>query len=151
MKIYLGSDHNGYEIEPKLIEWLESQGHIIESFSNKELTPDDDYPDFAYPVAKAVATDKDARGIVLCGSGGGVCIVANKVKNARCVLAMTEEQAKFARHDDNANILSLSARYSSFEDMKKMITTFLHTEFETGGRHERRFHKVEAIESKEFK
>lgn len=151
MKIYLGSDHNGHEIEPKLIEWLQSQGHTVQSFSNKELISDDDYPDFAYPVAKAVAADTTTLGIVLCGSGGGVCVVANKVKNARCVLAMNEEQAKFARKDDNANILSLSARYSSLEDIKKMITVFLTTEFETGGRHERRFHKVEEIESKEFK
>ncbi|MFN7160081.1 MAG: RpiB/LacA/LacB family sugar-phosphate isomerase [Candidatus Gracilibacteria bacterium] len=151
MKIYLGSDHNGHEIEPKLIEWLETNGHSVETFSNKELVSDDDYPDFAYPVAKAVSKDENARGIVVCGSGGGVCVVANKVKNARCVLAMNDEQSKFARKDDNANILSLSARYSSLEDMRKMITTFLTTDFETGGRHERRFHKVEEIESKEFK
>lgn len=151
MKIFFGSDHNGFEVETELTEWLQKNGMEVVSFSNKIHTPDDDYPDFALPVAKAVSSDPEARGIVICGSGGGVSIVANKVKNARCVLVMSEDQAISARNDDNANIIALSAHHTTIGDMKKILIHFLETNFELGGRHERRYHKIEMIEAQEFK
>jgi len=148
MHIFFGSDHNGHSIEPELREFTKTLGHTVESFSNNTLDPTDDYPDFALAVAEAVIATKDSFGIVICGSGGGVSVAANKVPGIRAILCYTPDQASYARRDDNANVLALGARYTDVESLKLMIKNFLETPFATEERYKRRLDKVNAIEHK---
>ncbi len=148
--IYFGFDHGGCKVAPALIAWLEEQGHLVTYFGNVPCDSADDYPDFASEVALHIQRDPEARGIVMCRSGGGVCIVANKFKGVRAALATTETQAISSAKDDHAQMLCLSADLSSEEEMKTLISAFLSTSWEAG-RHERRVGKVEAIEEENFR
>lgn len=136
----LGADHAGYELKEFLKKYLTEKGFDIIDFgtdSNKSV----DYPDFAHPVAKAVNDHKIETGILICGSGNGVSIVANKYPNVRAALCWKTELADLARRHNNANILSLPARFISFEDAIKIVDLFLSTTFE-GERHQLRIDKI---------
>ena len=136
----LGADHAGFELKEFLKKYLTEKGFDIIDFgtdSNKSV----DYPDFAHPVAKAVNDFKIETGILICGSGNGVSIVANKYPNVRAALCWKTELAELARHHNNANILSLPARFISFEEAIKIVDLFLSTTFE-GGRHQLRIDKI---------
>ena len=136
----LGSDHAGYELKEFLKKYLTEKGFDIKDFgtdSNKSV----DYPDFAHPVAKAVNHHTIETGILICGSGNGVSIVANKYPNVRATLCWGTELAELARRHNNANILSLPARFISFEEAIKIVDLFLSTTFE-GERHQLRIDKI---------
>jgi len=136
----LGSDHAGYELKEFLKKYLTEKGFDIKDFgtdSNKSV----DYPDFAHPVAKAVNDHTIETGILICGSGNGVSIVANKYPNVRAALCWGTELAELARRHNNANILSLPARFISFEEAIKIVDLFLSTTFE-GERHQLRIDKI---------
>ena len=119
--IYIGADHRGYKLKEALKIYLQELGYDFEDLGNKELNPDDDYPDFALAVAKKVSEDlENNRGILICGSGVGVDIVANKIKGIRSALCFDVKQAQMSRNDDNTNVLSLPADYIS-EDLAKKL------------------------------
>ena len=141
MKIAVGSDHAGVELKKTVIAWLERNGH--ESNDMGPYTEDSvDYPDYARKVAIAVADGLYDQGILLCGTGIGVSISANKVKGIRAALCCNPEFATLARQHNNANIICLSARFSDKEGIEQSLQNWFAADFE-GGRHERRVNKIE--------
>jgi len=140
MKIAIGNDHAGTNYKEKIKETLEKREIEVKNFGTNN-TDSVDYPDFVHPVAKAVESKEVDFGIVICGSGNGASMTANKHQNVRCALCWNEEITALARQHNNANILSLPARYISLEQALKMVDIFLETKFD-GGRHERRVEKI---------
>lgn len=138
--LYIGSDHAGYSTKGKIIKALEEMGYKIKdfgTFSERSV----DYPDYAHPVAEAVEKNNYSKGILICGSGNGVCITANKHKNIRAALCWTTEIATLARMHNDANIVCIPARFISVKLAADIVKIFLTTEFE-GGRHEKRVKKI---------
>jgi len=142
MKIYIASDHGGYKLKKELKKHLRSKGYEIEDLGNTELDPNDDYPDFIFPLAVRVAKEKDSLGIILGRSGNGEAITANKVKGIRAAVCLTEEMAKKARSDNFANVLSLGADYIDAETARKVVNVFLETSFSEEERYKRRVEKL---------
>ncbi len=149
--IYIGADHAGWEMKSHLEEYLKNKGYSVIDMGNKDLVEDDDYPDFGYAVAKRVVTDTDSKGIVICGSAQGVCIVANKVKGVRAATAFNKNVATTSRTDDDSNILCLPGLHLSQTDALEIAETWLETNFSGEQRHVRRLEKVSEIENQEFK
>lgn len=140
MKIALGGDHAGFEYKKQLVELLQSQGFEVKDFG--PFTADScDYPDFVHPVANAVESGEFTKGVLICGSGNGIAITANKHQGVRAALAWQEEIAKLARSHNDANIVCLPARFISFDEAAKIVKAFLDTDFE-GGRHQNRVDKI---------
>lgn len=144
MKIALGCDHGGYDLKQHVIKVLERLGHEAEDFGcfSKESC---DYPDFGAAAAKAVAEGKCDRGIVICTTGIGISIAANKIKGIRCAHCADALQAELTRRHNNANMLALGAGFTGKNMAERIVEVFLSTEFE-GGRHARRVDKVMALE-----
>ena len=140
MKISIGNDHAGPDYKKAIVEYLESQGHEV--FNHGTDSEDSvDYPDFGHPVAYDVESKKTHFGIVICGSGNGIAMTVNKHQDIRAALCWTKEIAELARQHNNANIISIPARFTSIPQAVEMVDTFLNTAFE-GGRHERRVQKI---------
>lgn len=140
MKISIGNDHAGTEYKNAIVKHLESNGYKVNNYgtnSNDSV----DYPDFVHPVAKDVENNKVDFGIIICGSGNGANMTANKHQAVRSALCWTKEIAALARQHNNANILSIPARYTSEQQAIEMVETFLNTNFE-GGRHQNRVEKI---------
>ncbi|MBU0646021.1 RpiB/LacA/LacB family sugar-phosphate isomerase [Patescibacteria group bacterium] len=148
--IYLGADHAGWKLKEGVEEYLKELGYQVVDMGNENLVEDDDYPDFGYAVAKRVATDVAARGLVFCGNAQGVCIVANKVRGIRAATGFNEEAAETSRSDDDSNILCLPGRMMELKEAKKIIDKWLATPFSDAARHQRRLKKVTEIEDQEF-
>jgi ribose 5-phosphate isomerase B len=140
MKIAIGNDHAGTAYKFEIIKLLESRGITVTNYGTNELTSVD-YPDFVHPVADDVNTEKVDFGILVCGSGNGVSMTANKYPNVRAGLCWTKEITELTRQHNNANILSIPARYTSVQQALAMVETFLDTPFE-GGRHQNRVDKI---------
>ena len=140
LNLAIGSDHAGYQLKEQLKEFLKEKGHVLKDFGtySEDST---DYPDYAHPLAQSVQKKEVDFGILMCGSGNGINMTANKHQGIRAALCWEEELAKFARQHNNANVISLPARFISFEEAKNIVNTFLNTEFE-GGRHEKRVDKI---------
>jgi len=139
-KIAFGGDHAGFLYKKELIADLEGQAWEVKDFGpNSEDSVD--YPDYVHPLAEAVEKKEFPLGILICGSGNGVAMTANKHQGVRAALCWTEELSALARQHNNANVLCLPARFISLEEAKKLLNAFLKTEFE-GGRHERRVGKI---------
>lgn len=141
--IPIGSDHGAYELKTLLVDRLTGMGYHLKDFG----TPSEvsvDYPDFIHPVAKAVNDGTYPIGIIMCGSGQGASMTANKYPNVRAGLCWNLEQAKLTRQHNNANIISLPGRFVDVELALEMVVTFLNTEFE-GGRHIQRINKIPLI------
>jgi len=142
MKIAIGNDHAGTEYKETIVAFLESKGiEVINYGTNSEDSVD--YPDFVHPVASDVEGNKVDLGIIICGSGNGASMTANKHQGVRCALCWTGEITKLARQHNNANILSIPARFVSQTQAADMVDIFLKTEFE-GGRHQNRIDKIPA-------
>ncbi len=140
MKISIGCDHAGYEYKQQICLWLEKHGMKVTDHGT--FSPDSvDYPDFVHPVGSDIDNSRVDYGIVICGSGNGAAITANKHLSVRCALCWNEELAKLARMHNNANVISIPARFVSIEIAIEMIRSFLNTPFE-GGRHQRRVEKI---------
>ena len=140
MKIALGSDHAGFEYKEYIKSYLEAQGIDITdhgTYSNDSV----DYPDFVHPVGNDLDEEKVDYGIVICGSGNGTAMVANKHRSVRCALCWSEELAYLARAHNDANALSIPARFVSKELAIQMVQVFLKSPFE-GGRHQIRVDKI---------
>lgn len=147
MKIALGSDHAGFELKAAIKPVLEAEGHeVVDVGTDSEESVD--YPVFASKAAHLVADGEAERGIVVCGSGVGVSIVANKVHGIRAVNAHDPEEAEMSRRHNDANVLALAGRRLSEPEAEAIMSTFLTTEFE-GGRHERRVEEISAVEREE--
>jgi ribose 5-phosphate isomerase B len=143
MKISIGNDHAGTEYKLAIIGLLKSKN--IEVFNyGTDGTDSVDYPDFVHPVAQDIESEKSDFGIIICGSGNGASMTANKHQKVRCALCWTKEIVELAREHNDANILSLPARYISLPQALEMVRTFLETDFE-GGRHERRVLKIPCV------
>src|SRR3989344_1557337 len=136
-KIFIASDHGGLRLKEQLKKYLAAKSFTVQDLGPKILKPTDDYPDYAYPLAKKVAASA-GRGILVCRNGIGVCIVANKVAGIRAVSTSTPSIAKTARVDDDTNILCLGQDFTSFEQAKKIVDVWLVTPFSGSVRHRRR-------------
>ncbi|MBP5307914.1 MAG: ribose 5-phosphate isomerase B [Clostridia bacterium] len=149
MKLALGCDHGGFAYKTKLIEKLKKDGYAVEDFGC--FSEDScDYPDYALPVAEAVKDGKADFGILICSTGIGVSIAANKVKGIRCAHVHDVESARLTRNHNDANVLAFGAKIISEQLMYDITDAFLNSSFD-GGRHLRRVDKITAIENKYFK
>ncbi len=146
MKIAMASDHAGFELKEAVKRWLVAEGHQVEDVGtySDEST---DYPPFAERAARLVADDQAARGVLVCGSGNGVAIAANKVRGIRAVNAHDAREAEMSRRHNDANVVTLSGQRIDTEQAKGIVTTFLDTEFD-GGRHQRRVLEIREIEGR---
>jgi ribose 5-phosphate isomerase B len=150
MKIYLGADHRGFELKEKLKAWLTESGYQVEDLGDHLLVPDDDYVDFAEAVAAKVSSEDSpeniTRGILICGSGIGMSITANKFKNIRCSLGFDETQIEDGRSHDNVNILALAADQTQEEKAKSLVKKFLETPFTAIDKYKRRIEKIRQLD-----
>jgi ribose 5-phosphate isomerase B len=138
--IAIGGDHAGFEYKEIIKEMLAGMGWQV-SDKGTYSTDSTDYPDYAHPLANMVASGEASAGILICGSGNGVCMTANKHQDIRAALCWNEELASLARQHNNANVLCIPSRFVSIEVARKMVEVFLSTPFE-GGRHENRVNKI---------
>ena len=143
--IPIASDHAGFELKEKVIKFLSSKNINTKDFGTYS-SDSVDYPDFAHKVGSAINKGEYKRGIVICGSGNGVQMTVNKYPGVRCALCWNEEIASLARQHNDANILSLPARFIPEELALKIVDIFLNTDFE-GGRHQRRVEKINKLQS----
>jgi ribose 5-phosphate isomerase B len=147
MVIYIGADHRGFELKEYLKNFLRGIGYEVIDRGNFQKDESDDYPDFAAIVARNVSIEHEtAKGILICGSGAGMCIVANKFMYIRAALAINSNQAFDMRNDDDVNILCLAADYLEPEEARKIVFTWLQTSFEGAERFRRRLKKIQRIE-----
>ena len=144
MKIHLATDHAGLELKEKVKLYLLNLNYEVIDHGAYEYDALDDYPDFIFPCANAVSNDPESKGIILGGSGQGEAMAANRVKGVRAAVFYNgpDEIIKLSRQHNNANILSLGARFMSEEEMYKIIEVWLYTDFESG-RHQRRIEKLD--------
>lgn len=147
MIIPIASDHAGFEAKEKVKTWLEEMDHMPVDFGTHS-DESVDYPDFAVQVAEKVNDGEHEKGILICGSGQGMCMTANKYKNVRAALVYDDKSAEMTRQHNNANILCLPGRELSDENLKKIVKIWLNTDFD-GGRHERRVNKIHDLTYKE--
>ena len=150
MKIYIGADHRGFLLKSKIIALLKKLGHTpvdVGSFKEGEIC---DYPKLSYAVARAVGKSRTSRGILVCMTGIGHSIAANKVKGAYAALCYNPEAAALSRQHNNSNILVLGARFVSEAEIFEIVKTWLTAKFE-GGRHLRRTRQIKQIEKEQFK
>jgi ribose 5-phosphate isomerase B len=141
--IAIGGDHAGYNYKEDVISFLEASGIPFKDYGTHS-EDSVDYPDFAHPVASAVENGEASFGILLCGSGNGVAITANKHQGVRAAICWGEELAKLAREHNDANIICIPSRFVKESDVEKMIQIFISTPFE-GGRHNRRVSKIACL------
>jgi len=140
MKIAIGNDHAGTEYKNTIVQYLKDQGHDVTNYGT-DASDSVDYPDFIHPVAESVSNESVALGIIICGSGNGASMTANKYQKVRSALCWTKEITALAREHNNANILSIPARFTSEPQALEMVKMFLETPF-AGGRHQRRVEKI---------
>ncbi len=146
MVLYLGSDHAGFEAKERMKRWL-ARHHRIVDVGPKTFEPLDDYPDYAVPLARAVAKT-NGRGILFCSSGIGVCMAANKVAGVRAGVAWSTLTGQRSRSHDNTNVLCVPTKVSTIDPPEKIIAAWLSTKFSGAVRHKRRLKKVAALETK---
>jgi ribose 5-phosphate isomerase B len=146
VRVYLGSDHAGFELKAALIEWLTKAGHEPVDCGPSSYQPDDDYPPYVMRAASGAVGDPGSLGIVIGGSGNGEQMASNKIRGVRAALVWSEETARLARLHNNANVLSLGAREYSVEDAVGFAKVFVETEFSGVERHARRLAEIAAYE-----
>lgn len=147
MKLYLAADHNGFDYKQQLADFLRRSGHEVIDEGNKQLQTDDDFPEFA---GRAVSTlladgDKNARAILICGSGQGMCMAANRFKGIRASLCWSVEEARAARNDDDSNVLCLAAHFTTIEAAKPIVSAWLSTPFAAAPRFIRRLKQLDEL------
>lgn len=147
MKIYIGADHNGFELKAKLTEALTRAGYDVVDEGDKQLKPEDDFPQFAERTVRAIqaSKDQDPRGILICGSGQGMCIAANRFKGMRASLVWSVEEARASRNDDDSNVLCLPARYIQTDEALRIAEAWLVTPFAGAMRFKRRIHELDQL------
>ncbi len=147
MKIYLAADHNGFEYKRDLADFLRHSGHEVIDESNKHKTPDDDFPELAGRAVTALLADndKDSKAILICGSGQGMCMAANRFRGIRASLCWNVEEARASRNDDDSNVLCLSSRYTELEQAKPIVSAWLVTPFAAAPRFIRRLNQLDNL------
>lgn len=147
MKIFIGADHNGFDMRAALVEELTRSGYEVIDEGDRALKPDDDFPQFAERVVTAMKSsdDSEPRGILVCGSGQGMCIAANRFKGIRAALVWNEHEARAARNDDDSNILCLPARSIDNKHAITIVHTWLHTAFAGAPRYKRRIKQIDEL------
>lgn len=151
MKVAIGADHAGFELKEKLKNYLEDEGYEVHDAGALAYEPLDDYPLYAAPVAEMVASGEADRGILVCDSGIGVDIVANKVPGVRSALVHDEQLAVLTRQHNDTNVLSIGAMFVNEEKAKRIAKNWLETEFSGAERHARRINEIEELEERELK
>ncbi len=146
-KIYIGADHRGYELKEKIATWLFDLNYEFEDLGATFLDPSDDYTKYAADVASMVAKRPHSKGVLLCGSGVGVEVVANKFDGIRASIGKNVLQVKAGRKDDDMNILVIAADFTIEKEAKAMLIAFIETKYEENARRERRFDEIEKIEA----
>lgn len=146
--IYLGADHRGFKLKNHIKHFLNKRGVPFKDLGALDLIPDDDYPIYARKVAESLHKPDD-RGILICGSGHGVTVAANKVRGVRASVADNVESVIEGRRDDNLNVLSLPANHVSLTEAEEIVDVFLNTEFDGAMRHKRRLGEIENMENKD--
>lgn len=153
MKVYIGSDHRGYKLKEKIFQWLVDGGYEVEDYGAYEYVKNDNYTEYAEKVA-SVLSDKDRdkvkggeKGILLCGSGVGVDIVANKFDGVRASIGKSPDQVKAGRRDDDMNILVIAADFTKEKEAEMMVKAFLETKFSGKSRHKKRLEDIAKIEA----
>jgi ribose 5-phosphate isomerase B len=147
MRIGIATDHGGFGLKEDLLARLRLANHEVVDFGAHSLTPDDDYPDFVVPLARAVAAGKVERGVAVCGSGVGASVCANKVKGVRACLIEDHFSARQGVEDDDLNLICLGGRIEGPELAWELVQTFLAAKFSGAPRHLRRLQKVAALET----
>lgn len=145
--LYLGADHRGFSLKESLKKWFLEKNIPFADLGNKILDTEDDFVDFAKLVAEEVSLDTNGKGIVICGSGTGMCVTANKIKGVRCGIGINKDLVRQDREHDNINMLSLPAQVTSVESACQMVETFLNTDFSGLEKYQRRLNKVSALEN----
>lgn len=150
MKIYLGSDHNGFHLKEKLFVYLSKLGYDVEDVGGQVLDPNDDFPEFAYKAAIKVigSEDKDPRAILLCGGGQGMCMAANRMRGIRASVIWDKNEAKMTRHDNDSNVLCLPSRIMDEKDdryWQDVVDTWLGTPFARAARYVRRNRQLDEL------
>jgi ribose 5-phosphate isomerase B len=147
MRVYLGADHRGFRLKNHLAQFVQKLGHEVIDCGNSTYDEKDDYADFAVRVGEAVSRDPEgSRGVVLCGSGVGVDVTANKFKGVRAAIGFSSAQVHDARRDDDMNVLALAAGFTSEAEAEEIVQSFLNTQFSHEERHVRRLRKISDIE-----
>ncbi|MFL1381098.1 MULTISPECIES: ribose-5-phosphate isomerase [unclassified Nocardiopsis] len=146
MRVYLGSDHAGYELKEHLVSWLKERGHEVVDAGPFVYDAVDDYPPFVLRAAQGVAADPGALGVVIGGSGNGEQIAANKVAGVRAALAWSEDTARLAREHNDANVLGIGGRMHTLEEATRFVEVFLETPYSDEDRHTRRIAMLTAYE-----
>jgi len=147
IRIAIAADHGGFKLKVQLASALRNSGFEVEDFGANELVPDDDYPDFVIPLAKAVAKGDVTRGLAICGSGVGACIAANKVPGARASLITDSFSAHQGVEDDNMNVMCLGGQITGYKLALELALTFLHARFKADERFIRRLSKIAVLEN----
>ena len=141
MNILVSNDHAGVELKNAVKDLLKSKGYVVENLGDNS-GESVDYPDIIHPLAKEISQNREKKGIIMCGTGNGVSMVANKYEGVRAGLCWSKEIASLIRKHNDANVLSLPARFLSIKEALEIVEVFLETDFE-GGRHERRVDKID--------
>jgi ribose 5-phosphate isomerase B len=147
VRVYLGSDHAGFELKAALVQWLTQAGHEAVDCGPASYKPDDDYPPYVMRAASAAVAEPGSLGIIIGGSGNGEQMAANKIRGVRAALAFSDETARLARLHNNANVLSLGAREYSIDDAVGFAKVFVQTDFSGEPRHVRRLAEIAAYET----
>lgn len=147
MMIYLGADHRGFNLKEKIKSWLKEWGYDYQDLGSEGYDKDDDYPDVAVKVGEKV-TAENTKGILVCGSGVGACVAANKVRGVRAGTCLLEKQAMVGRNDDDMNVLCLNSDMVPEDDNQQIVKTFIFTPFGSEERYIRRINKIKAYETK---
>ena len=147
MKIYLGADHNGFLLKQQIAEYLLRNNYGIVDEGDTQLDPNDDFPQFAARVVAAIKSsdDPDPRGILICGSGQGMCMAANRYRGIRASLVWNEDEARMSRNDDDANILCLPAKVVKESDVERIVRVWLTTGFAGASRFKRRIKEMDDL------
>jgi ribose 5-phosphate isomerase B len=150
--VFIASDHGGWQLKNQVIAWLQSQGYQVNDLGAPVHNPDDDYPDYAFPLAEKVASLPESLGLLLCKSGGGMTIAANKVTGIRAVEVFSSLTARHAKTDNDANVLVFAALSTSFTEIKSYLEEFFANLTETiHPRHQRRLAKIANYESQKVR
>lgn len=146
MKVYLGSDHNGFHLKESVFVFLSKRGYDVKDVGDKELHEDDDFPQFARLAALKILGEEDARAILLCGGGQGMCMAANRFRGIRASVIWDEFEAKMTRNDNDSNVLCLPSRiFENNKDWQPIITTWLETPFAGAERYRRRNRQLDEL------
>jgi ribose 5-phosphate isomerase B len=146
MRVGIAADHGGFALKQQLVAAIRENGHEVVDFGARTCEPCDDFPDFVVPLARAVAADEVARGVAVCGSGVGACVVANKVRGARAALVTESFSAHQGVEDDDMNIMCVGGRVVAFNLAWEFVQAFLVARFIGGERHRRRVAKITLLE-----